>query len=194
MNFYPPKIDERFRNPHNAGKLNDSAVGRYATFVCGTSLQFYLQIENETKKILAARFQTSGCGYAIAAADILAEIIVGKNLTELHGLNHQSLRIEIENILGEFENGRSHCLELSLDALQAALSDYRQSQIEEFIGEKALICTCFGVSEETIERIVQQYAVETVEEVSDICNAGDGCGSCRFLIQEIIDVNRQEHF
>lgn len=194
MSFYPPKINERFCNPSNAGKLNDSAVGRYATFICGTSLKFYLQIENETKKIIQAKFQTSGCGYAIAAADILAEIIVGKNLTELHGLNHQYLQVEIENILGAFENGRSHCLELSLDTLQAALSDYRQSQIEEFVGEKALICTCFGVSEETIENIVRKYSVETVEEVSDICNAGDGCGSCRFLIQEIIDVNRQEHF
>lgn len=194
MSFYPPKVAERFRDPRNSGKLNDSSVGTYATFVCGTSLKFYLHIENDTKKIIAAKFQTSGCGYAIAAADILAEIIVGKNLTELHGLNHQHLRIEIENILDKFESDRSHCLELSLDALQSALSDYRQSQIEEFIGEKALICTCFGVSEETIEKIVRQYAVETVEDVSDICNAGDGCGSCRFLIQEIIDVNRQENF
>lgn len=194
MSFYPPKIDELFRHPRNIGKLDDVAVGTYATFVCGTSLKFYLRIEHETKKIVQAKFQTSGCGFVVAAADVLAEIIVGKNLTELHGLNHENLRIEIEKILGEFESGRNHCLELSLDALQAALSDYRRSQIEEFVGEKALICTCFGVSEETIERIVQKNSVETVEEVSDICNAGDGCGSCRFLIQEIIDVNRQEHF
>lgn len=194
MSFYPPKINERFSQPQHAGKLNDAAIGRYATFVCGMSLKFYLQIEKETKKILAAKYQTSGCGYAIAAADVTAEFIVGKNLTALHGLNHQSLRVEIEKQLGAFEVGRSHCLELSLDALQAALSDYRQSQIEEFVGEKALMCTCFGVSEETIENLVRTHSLETVEEVSDICNAGDGCGSCRFLIQEIIDVNRQEYF
>lgn len=194
VSFYPPKIDERFHNPRNTGIISDAAVGKYATFVCGMSLKFYLQIEKQTRKILAAKFQTSGCGFTIAAADILAEIIVGKSLTELHGLNHQILRAEIENILGEFGNARSHCLELSLDALQAALSAYRQSQIEEFTGEKALICTCFGVSEETLEKIVSDFSLETVEEVSDICNAGDGCGSCRFLIQEIIDVNRREQF
>lgn len=194
MSFYPSKINERLCRLHHAGKLDNSAIGRHATFVCGTSLKFCLQIEKEKREILAAKYQTSGCGYAIATADVLAEIIIGKNLTALHGLDHQYLRGEIEKKLGVFESGRSHCLELSLNALQAALSDYRQTQIEEFTGEKALICTCFGVSEETIENIVQTRAVETVEEVSDICNAGDGCGSCRFLIQEIIDINRQEHF
>jgi NifU-like protein len=62
-------------------------------------------------------------------------------------------------------------------------------QIEEFTGEKALICTCFGVSEETIERVIANNRCETVEEVSQKCNAGSGCGSCQPLIQEIIDSN-----
>lgn len=195
MSFYPPKINERLQNPKHLAKLaNADAVGISATFTCGTSVKFYLRIEKKTKRILSAKFQTNACGFTIAAADVLTEIIIGKNLTELHGLDHPFLRAEIEKHIGKFNLDRSHCLELSLDALQSALSNFRVSQIEEFVGEKALICTCFGVSEETIEKIVNGYSLETVEEVSDICNAGDGCGSCRFLIQEIIDVNRQEQF
>ena len=78
------------------------------------------------------------------------------------------------------------------ETLQTALADFRALQIEEFIGEKALICTCFGVSEETIENLVFEESLATVEEVTDACNAGGGCGSCQPLIQEIIDAIRRE--
>jgi NAD(P)H-nitrite reductase large subunit len=67
------------------------------------------------------------------------------------------------------------------------LPDFRAFQIEEWSGEKALICTCFGVSEETIENLVKENSLETIEEVTAACNAGGGCGSCQPLIQEIID-------
>jgi NifU-like protein len=89
--------------------------------------------------------------------------------------------------LGEFPAGRGHCPEIGLEALRAALADYRKFRIEEFSGEKALICTCFGVSEEKIEGVISELGLETVEEVGDACNAGSGCGSCRMLIQEMLD-------
>ena len=186
MQFYPLKINERFENPRNAGRVvGANAVGTNATFVCGAILRFTLRIDKATKKIIEAKFQTNGCGYLIASADILAEKIVGKSLTELHGL--ESLGKEIETELGTFETHRTHCLELSLETLQAAFNDFRVTQIEEWTGEKALICTCFGVAEETIESLIIEQNLETVEEVSRACNAGSGCGSCQFLIQEIID-------
>ena len=78
-------------------------------------------------------------------------------------------------------------MDLTFDALQNSFADFRVSQIEEFAGEKALICTCFGVSEETIEHLIKEKSLETVEEVTNGCNAGGGCGSCQLLIQEIID-------
>lgn len=169
--------------PKFAGESeNTNAVGTGASFVCGSFVRFYLEIEG--KIIKAAKFKSNGCGFAIAAADVLAEKIVGKNLTELHGLN--DLKIETE--LGKFPANRKHCLEICVDALSQAFADFRASQIEEFAGEKALICTCFGVSEETIEKIIIENEIESVEEIGEICNAGTGCGSCQFLIQELIDV------
>ncbi|HBR58164.1 MAG TPA: hypothetical protein DEA22_11975, partial [Blastocatellia bacterium] len=86
-----------------------------------------------------------------------------------------------------FGNGRSHCLATASDALKDALSEYRKISVEEFSGEKALICTCFGVSEETILELVQKNHIEDAVDIAATCNAGSGCGSCRMLIQELID-------
>ena len=179
MSFYPSEISEKFQNPKNAGNLeNANANGTGASFVCGTAVRFFLEIDVSKKQILRAKYKTNGCGFAIAAAEILAEKISGEKLTELHGL-------EIwEN---DFDESRKHCAEIAFDALHNALTAFRGSQIEEFTGEKALICTCFGVSEEIIEQVILNNELQTVEEVGDACNAGTGCGSCRFLIQELID-------
>jgi NifU-like protein len=67
------------------------------------------------------------------------------------------------------------------------MARYRELRIEEFVGEKALICTCFGVSEQAIIQSIEEYSLTDVEEVAGRCRAGSGCGSCRMLIQELID-------
>lgn len=192
VSFYPPKIGKRFHSAQNAGRAEpQNAVGRQATFVCGAVLRFTLAIEKDSKFITAAKFQTDGCGFLIAAADFLAEQITGKKLSELHGLDEKILLGEIENELGVFPSARKHCLSLTVETLQSAFTDFRARQLKEWTGEKALICTCFGVSEERIENIILQNALHTVEQVTDICSAGGGCGSCRPLIQEILDSHEQ---
>lgn len=194
MSFYPPKISERFNAPKNAGRLQDAnGDGLSATFVCGAVLRLSMRIDFETKEILCAKFQTNGCGYLIAAAEILTEIIKGKKLTELNSLQRQILHAEIENELGAFSEFRRHCLDLCLESLQGTMADFRASRAVEWTGEKALICSCFGVSEDKIEKLVKENSLSTVEEVTGICNAGGGCGSCQFLIQEILDIHRIEN-
>ena len=194
-NFYPEKISERFNQPKNVGDAkNANAVGTNATFVCGAVLRLTLRIEKDTKEIIEAKFKTNGCGFLIASADVLTEKIVCKKLNELHGLDKSVLRDVIESELERFENHRAHCLSLCLETLQNAFADFRASQVEEFAGEKALICTCFGVSEETIENSIRENSLETIEEVTDACDAGGGCGSCQPLIADILDVYWRERF
>lgn len=194
MNFYPPKINEKFQHPRSVGKATGAnAVGTSASFACGAFVRFSLRIDIETKEILDAKFKSNGCGFMIAAADVLTEKVVGKKLVELHGLDKEILQSSIESKLEKFPTHRTHCLELCLEALQTAFANFRLLQIEEFAGEKALICTCFGVSEDVIENVIKENALLTVEEVSAVCNAGTGCGSCQFLIQELIDVFESEN-
>lgn len=195
MSFYPAKISEKFHAAKSVGTAaNSNAVGTTATFVCGAVLRFSLRIDRATKEIFEAKYKSNGCGYLIAAAEILAETVVGRKLTALHRSDLKVLRNEIENALGEFAESRNHCRELALDALQSAFADFRRSQIEEWSGEKALICTCFGVSEETIETLTVNQSLETVEQVTHACRAGGGCGACQPLIQDILDVVRRERF
>ena len=188
MSFYSAKISERFHAPKNVGRAQDAnAVGTSATFVCGAVLRFTLRIDRKTKEIREANFLTNGCGYLIASADAMAEKIVGSRLTEFHSLDKHVLESAIENELEKFSAHRKHCLNLATETLQIALADFRALQIEEFTGEKVLICTCFGVSEETIENLIVEKSLATIEEVTGACNAGGGCGSCQPLIQEILD-------
>ena len=126
----------------------------------------------------------------LAAADVLAGAVTGKHLADLHGLKKDELLAKIDDELGLFPADRLHCEETCIEAFRVAFADYRARQIEEFQGEKALICTCFGVEEETIESLVAKDSIKSVDEVTRITSAGGGCGSCRMLIQEIIDVHR----
>ncbi len=169
---------------------NPDASGRWASFLCGVAVKFSLRIDDKSKRITDAKFKTNGCGYVIATADFICEEIIGNELTKLHGLD------DLENAFvgefGEFPSGRKHCADTCFDALQNTLAEYRKSQVEEWTGEKALICTCFGVSEERIETEIALHNLQTVEAVGDVCNAGTGCGSCQPLIQEILDLTELE--
>jgi NifU-like protein len=82
---------------------------------------------------------------------------------------------------------RGHCATLCLEALRAALAAYHNATREEWTGDEALICTCFCVSEKTIEQVIQTRSLHTVEQVTRACHAGGGCRSCHPLIVDILD-------
>ncbi len=147
---------------------------------------------DEAGLIVDARFRTNGCGFMTAAADVVAGYLRGKALTDLHGLNDVELRDLVHEAVGSFPVDREECATIVFEALHKTLSEYRASRLREFKGEEALICTCFGVTEETIVAVIAANGLTEVGEVSDICRAGAGCGSCRMLIRELIDMNLTE--
>ncbi|MFM9903480.1 MAG: iron-sulfur cluster assembly scaffold protein [Pyrinomonadaceae bacterium] len=188
MTFYPPNVQARFSLPQNNGACDSAdASGRSASFECGSFVSFALKVDPVSKVVVSAKFLSNGCGYMIAAGDVLAETLCGKKPHELHGLDRDELLERVAVELGDFPANRFQCVEVCIQALRSAFADLRERQVEEFGGEKALICTCFGVLEETVEIHIRERSVKTVSEVTQVCNAGGGCGSCRMLIQEMID-------
>ncbi len=94
---------------------------------------------------------------------------------------------DLKRYFPDLEPEREHCSKLACDALLAAIREYSDAARDEWAGDEALICTCFFVSERTIEREIATRGLTTVAEVTRACNAGGGCGSCHQLIQEILE-------
>lgn len=182
MNFYPPHIQKRFEDPFSAGEVVDAnAVGKSGSFVCGAVLHLSLRIENG--RVTRAKFKAAGCGFLIAAADLLCERIADEFAGRFD--NAEVVKHYLAD-LGEVEGGRRHCLELACEALRTAIKDFRTLETAGWNGDEVLICTCFGVSEREIETAVAENLLATVEDVTRICKAGGGCGSCQPLIEDIV--------
>ena len=185
---YPKNIAERSRKSRHTKRVdNADAAGVAVALKCGTNIKLYLSIDDSTRKIRDIAFRSNGCGYMLAAADAIAEYLSEKNLIELHGLKPDELNREIKLVLGQWPSDREHCISTVVDAIRNTFAEYRRSQIEEFTGERALICTCFGISEAKIEHAIKHDSAHTVQDVGRLTNAGTGCGSCQMLIREIID-------
>lgn len=186
MAFYPPKVQLRFLSVKPSSISNASASGRAASLECGSFVAIELSV-NDEQSIDDIAFRTNGCGFMAAAAEVLSTEIAGKKLSELHGLNDGELTEITFAALDRFPDQRRQCLRTCLEALHSAFADLRSRRVEEFKGEKALICSCFGVSQEDIEDHIASGRVESVDDITRLCNAGGGCGSCRMLLQEMID-------
>jgi len=187
---YPKDFSELISAAAAREKLTEpNAVGREATFTCGVSIEFRLEVEPSNKLVNRAGFSTNGCGYVVAVAESLSRGISGAELVKLEGL--AVLEDFVATQLGDAPDGRHHCFNVCFDALQNALSDFRKRQIAEWNGDEVLICSCFGVSENKIEDVVSAGNLETVESVGENCHAGTGCGSCQHLIQEILDASQR---
>lgn len=183
---YPEQINDAISNAIQRGRVRQgNAVGRAAGFTCGVAIEFDLKIDETTKCVKESGFTTNGCGYVIAVAEILAGGITGTELVKLEGL--AVLEDLISTEFGEAPAGRHHCFNICFDALQNALADFRRRQVDDWNGDDALICSCFGVAESVIEAEVLENGLSSVEAVGAACRAGTGCGSCQPLIQEILD-------
>ena len=178
------EVADHFFNPRNVGEAGEPSFGgRSASLSCGALIQFSIQVD-EGHSISQARFRAAGCDALVAAASILTEQIEGTTTAEAAAIGQEpatlSAQIGTENV---------RCVELACDALLDAIREYSNAAREDWEGDEALICTCFFVSERTIEREIQTRGLNTVAEVTRVCNAGGGCGSCHQLIQEILEAN-----
>jgi len=180
---YTDKVKEHFFNPRNVGTIEEpDGVGEVGSLACGDALKLFFKLD-ENKRIKDVKFQTFGCASAIASSSALTEIIKGMTLEEAEKVTNQ----DIADFLGDLPEQKMHCSVMGQEALEAAIHNYRtgQSGVRQLEGK--VICTCFGVTEPEIERVVRENNLTTIEQVTNFVKAGGGCGGCHDSIKEIID-------
>jgi NifU-like protein len=186
---YSDKVKDHFFNPRNIGELEDAnAVGEVGSLACGDALKLYLKIDPETDKIVDARFQTFGCGSAIASSSALTEMVKGKSVDEAMKITNQ----DIAEFLGGLPQEKMHCSVMGRDAFHAAVACYRKEPAPREQLEGELVCECFGVTDEQIREEVKANNLTTVEQVTHYTKAGGGCGQCHEKIAAIIHQVRGE--
>jgi NifU-like protein len=193
---YTEAVMEHFYNPRNQGAIEEPAesgiavvFGEVGSIACGDALRLHLKIEVDADKILDARFQTFGCTSAIASSSALTEIIKGLTLDAALNISNK----DIAEFLGGLPEAKMHCSVMGQEALEAAIYKYRGIEVDHHEDDDGkLVCSCFGVSENRIRRVVIENNLSTVEEVTSYVKAGGGCSSCAAEIEDLIAAVQSE--
>jgi len=181
---YTDEVMDHYRNPRNVGEIEDATViGEAGSLACGDKLKLYLKVSKDGI-VEDAKFQTFGCGSAVASSSILTEMIIGKTLEEVKKITNK----DIADKLGGLPPQKMHCSVMGREALEDALSKYYNEEIEIKPQEK-IICQCGNISEDTIRNAIRDKHLQTIEQVGDATSAGTMCGNC---LQEIAKILEEE--
>lgn len=179
-------VTQHFFAPMNVGELeNPDASSIVASPSCGAVLRVSLSVD-ESQRITAAKFKVAGCSYLVATCSVLSTALNGKTTGEA-AIQCQTPH-DVTMMMGpDWPLDKSGCLSLACRGFVTAIRSYSDAVRDEWAGSEALICTCFGVSERTIETAIQSGGLRTIAEVTQVSNAGAGCRSCYPLIEDILD-------
>ena len=123
MALYSEKVMEHFRNPRNVGVIEDAnGIGEVGNAKCGDIMKMYLKIEDDI--IQDVKFETFGCGSAIASSSMATELLKGKPVAEAEKLTNQAVAEALDGLPAY----KMHCSVLAEEAIHAALEDWRSRE------------------------------------------------------------------
>ena len=119
MMLYSEKVMDHFRNPRNVGKMDDAdGVGEVGNAKCGDIMKIYIKVEDNI--ITDVKFNTFGCGSAIASSSMATEMIKGRSIDEALTLSNRA----VVEALDGLPPHKVHCSVLAEEAVRAAVKDY----------------------------------------------------------------------
>lgn len=117
--LYSEKVMDHFRNPRNVGKIDDAdGIGEVGNVVCGDIMKIYIKVKDDV--ITDVKFNTFGCGSAIASSSMATEMIKGKLISEALQLTNKAVAEALDGLPAH----KLHCSVLAEEAVQAAVKDY----------------------------------------------------------------------
>ena len=123
MALYSEKVMDHFRNPRNVGVIeNADGVGEVGNAKCGDIMKMYLKIDDDV--VTDVKFETFGCGSAIASSSMATELIKGKPVSEAMKLTNKAVAEALDGLPAY----KMHCSVLAEEAIQAALEDWRSRE------------------------------------------------------------------
>ena len=121
MALYSEKVMDHFRNPRNVGVIEDAnAIGEVGNAKCGDIMKMYLKIENGI--VADVKFETFGCGSAIASSSMATELIMGQPVNEVRKLTNKAVAEALDGL----PDYKMHCSVLAEEAIKLALDDYEK--------------------------------------------------------------------
>ena len=120
--MYSEKVIDHFRNPRNVGEIPDAnGIGEVGNPTCGDIMKVYIKVEDNIVKDV--KFQTFGCGSAIASSSMATELIMGKNLEDAWSLTNTAVAEALDGL----PPVKMHCSVLAEQAIHKAINDYRKN-------------------------------------------------------------------
>ena len=121
MALYSDKVMDHFQHPRNVGKMEDAdGIGEVGNAKCGDIMRMYIKVDPDTQVITDVKFNTFGCGSAIASSSMATEMIKGKSIEDALALTNK----EVVDALGGLPAHKLHCSVLAEEAVKSAVKDY----------------------------------------------------------------------
>ncbi len=185
---YSEKVRERMNNPSHFGSFTEDEAKKkglrlvdvlHGSESCGDAIELFLLIDPLSSLIKDVKFKSYGCGTAIAAADMMCELCMGKTVDQALKITN----LEVERALRDkpdiaaVPGQKMHCSVMAYDVIRKAAALYKNVDVKVF-EEDEIVCHCGRITRKQIEDAIINNHLTTVEAIMDATGAGTYCGSC----------------